>query len=462
MAGELPSHQSGDDCMDNDLLDFSPALLRLQEKPPNPLGQKVIWVLLALLGALLVWAMVGQLDIVAVAEGKLVPHSYVQIVQPSESGIVKEILVKEGDTVLAGQVLMRMDTLATEADSRSLEAEFQRKSLLLRRINAELSGNVFTTLPDDPPELASEVDAQYRANRVSLEAALAEESSRLVKAKYELQVAEQTQEKLTEVLPHFRKQERAYADLAREKIAADLVAGEKRMERIEKEQELLTQSHLIGSAKASIKQSEKRLAQIESDYFRQLHVERNEFQGQLERLTEEVTKQRHRSELMELKAPQDSIVKELTTHTAGTVVQPGMVLLTLVPKDDILRAEIWVSNEDIGFIRNGLPVKLKFAAFPFQKYGMLEGTVEHVSADAADEDAKKAGSSSPDPSGNSQSLGYRALVKLNELVLENDGRRYPLSPGMVTHAEIHLGERTVMEYLLSPVRKAWHEAGRER
>jgi HlyD family secretion protein len=93
---------------------------------------------------------------------------------------------------------------------------------------------------------------------------------------------------------------------------------------------------------------------------------------------------------------------------------------------------------------------------------MLEGTVEHVSADAADEYAKKAGSSSPDPYGNSQSLGYRALVKLNELVLENDGRRYPLSPGMVTRAEIHLGERTVMEYLLSPVRKAWHEAGRER
>jgi HlyD family secretion protein len=121
-----------------------------------------------------------------------------------------------------------------------------------------------------------------------------------------------------------------------------------------------------------------------------------------------------------------------------------------------------VSNEDIGFIRNGLPVKLKFSAFPFQKYGMLEGTVEHVSADASDEDAKRAGGSSPDPSGNSQSLGYRALVKLNALELENDGRRYPLSAGMVTHAEIHLGERTVMEYLLSPVRKAWHEAGRER
>jgi HlyD family secretion protein len=230
---------------------------------------------------------------------------------------------------------------------------------------------------------------------------------------------------------------------------------------VEKEQELQTQTFLIESAKASILQSEKKLAQIDSDYRRQLHAERNDIQGQFDKLAQEVTKQAHKQELLELKASQDGVVKDLATHTTGTVVQPGTVLLTLVPQDEILRAEVWVSNEDIGFVRQGQPVKLKFAAFPFQKYGMAEGTVEHVSADAADNNTGN-GNAQTDPSKKNQPLVYKALIALKEMSLEMDEKRFRLSAGMQTNAEIKLGDRTVMEYLLSPVRKAWHEAGRER
>ena len=157
-----------------DPLDFSPPLLRLQDAPPNPLGRKVLWLLLSLLTALLLWAILGRLDIVAVAEGKLIPESYVKIVQPAESGIVKEILVREGQAVKAGQVLMRMDTLISEADTKSIDADYQRKRLALRRIQAELSGTPFKTEAGDPSGLAQEINAQYRANRTSFEAALAE------------------------------------------------------------------------------------------------------------------------------------------------------------------------------------------------------------------------------------------------------------------------------------------------
>jgi HlyD family secretion protein len=156
-----------------------------------------------------------------------------------------------------------------------------------------------------------------------------------------------------------------------------------------------------------------------------------------------------------------AIVKDLATHTAGTVVQPGTVLLTLVPKEETLRAEVWVSNEDIGFVRKGQVVKLKLAAFPFQKYGMVEGTVEHVSADSADNNT----SNSPgqnDKTGNTPPLVYKALVTLKAMHLEMDGERFPLGAGMQASVEILLGRRTVVEYLLSPVQKAFHEAGRER
>lgn len=444
-----------------DPLDFSPPLLRLQDAPPNPLGRKVLWLLLSLLAALLLWATFGRLDIVAVAEGKLIPESYVKIVQPAESGIVKDILVREGQAVKAGQILMRMDTLISEADTQSIGAEHQRKRLALRRIQAELSGAPFKTEANDPPGLAQEINAQYRANRTAFEDALAEERSRLIKARQELAAAEQVKRKLEETLPHYREQDKAYEKLVKDGFAGSLMGSDKKRERVEKEQELQTQAFVIESGKASILQSEKKLAQIDSDYRRQLHAERNDIQGQFDKLTQEVTKQAHKQELLELKAPQDGIVKDLATHTTGTVVQPGTVLLTLVPQDEILRAEVWVSNEDIGFVRQGQPVKLKFAAFPFQKYGMVEGTVEHVSADAADNNTGN-GNTQTDPARRSQPLVYKALVALQRMNLEMDGERFGLSAGMQTNAEIRLGDRTVLEYLLSPVRKAWHEAGRER
>lgn len=446
---------------DAQAIDFSPPLLRLQATSPNPLGRKVLWVLLAMLLALLLWAVLGRLDIVAVAEGKLIPESYVKIVQPSESGIVKEILVKEGEVVKAGQVLMRMDTLISEADTKSIDADYQRKRLALRRIEAELSGLPFKSEAGDPPDLTQEINAQYRANRAALDAALAEERSRLIKARQDLAAAEQVKRKLEETLPHYREQEKAYEKLVKDGFAGSLMGSDKKRERIEKEQELQTQSFLIESARASILQSEKKLAQLDADYRRQLHVERNDMQGQFDKLTQEVSKQAHKQALLELKAPQDGVVKDLATHTAGTVVQPGTILLTLVPQDEKLRAEVWVSNEDIGFVRQGQPVKLKFAAFPFQKYGMVEGTVEHVSADAADNNTGN-GNSQTDPGKKNQPLGYKALIAFKQMRLDMDGERFALSAGMQTNAEIRLGDRTVMEYLLSPVRKAWHEAGRER
>lgn len=442
-----------------DHLAFHPPLIRLQHTAPHPQRRRVLWLLISLLAFLLVWALVGRLDIVAVADGKLVPASYLKIVQPSESGIVKEILVREGESVSAGQVLMRMDALITEADLAGLTAEHARRQLQLVRIDAELTAQPFVAPQDALPALAAEAAAQYRANREALYAALAEENSRLVKARGELAAARQQKVRLETILPHYREQEVAYEELVKKGFAGGLVVADKRRERIEKEQELATQTHLITSADASIDQSKKKLEQLEADYQRNLHAERMEALGQFDRLTQELHKLQHRLQLLELKAPQDGVIKDLATHTAGTVVQPGTVLASLVPSGEKLKAEVWISNDDIGFIRPGQTVQLKFAPYRFQKYGMGHGVVEHVSADAqSEEEARDAGIS-----GNGRApLRFKALVMLEESVLETNGIEYPLTVGMQASAEILLGRRTVMEYLLSPVKKAWHESGRER
>jgi len=120
--------------------DFLPALQRVQERPPSPLGRTLLWTVLALVAATIAWAALARLDIVAVADGKLVPAGYLKIVQPTEQGVVKEILVREGEAVREGQVLMRMDAALSEADARALATEYHAKRLALARADAQLAG----------------------------------------------------------------------------------------------------------------------------------------------------------------------------------------------------------------------------------------------------------------------------------------------------------------------------------
>lgn len=442
----------------SDHLAFHPPLIRLHQQAPSPIGRRVLWCLLALLVFLIVWASVGRLDIVAVAQGKLVPEDYLKIVQPSEAGIVSAILVREGQTVHKDQVLMRMDALTTETDLNALTTERGRKRLALRRLDAELAEQRLTIDADEPQPLAQEAVAQQLANEAALASALAEERSRMLKSQQELAAAQQQSQRLQAVLPHFQAQETAYAQLADQGFTGQLMVSDKRRERIEKEQELATQQHVIASARASIDQSVKKLEQIKAEHRQRLHTERAETRSQLERLEADWHKQQHRRDLMELRAPHEGIVKELATHTAGTVVQPGTVLATLVPQQAPLKVEVWVSNEDVGFVRSGQPVKLKFAAYPFQKYGMAHGELQWVNADAQTEDPARATA----PDGASPPPRYKATVALKEAALVRDERRYELTAGMQAQAEILLGQRTVLQYLLSPVQRAWHEAGRER
>jgi membrane fusion protein, hemolysin D len=133
-----------------------------------------------------------------------------------------------------------------------------------------------------------------------------------------------------------------------------------------------------------------------------------------------------------------------------------------VPRDENLRAEVWVRNDDIGFVRVSQPVKIKLAAFTFQKYGMLDGSVAQIGADAAEQGATAAGGASAAPKPPAELLAYRTLVNLKTQTLDADGVKYRLAPGMQVSAEIHLGTRSVLEYLLSPVQKAFQEAARER
>lgn len=446
--------------LSRDALDFAPGLLSIQESPPAKLPRTVLYSVAGLFVILLAWAIFGKLDIVASAEGRLVPQTYVKIVQPAEGGIVQDILVREGQPVVANQVLMRMDGKFTEADARTIQNELALKALQLRRIDAELAGAPMRLVADDPPGLYAQVEAQYRTRRQSHLDAVAQESATLEKVKHDLRSAEEVLSKLQQIVPTYRKSADAYQKLAVQGFVSPLAGEEKERDRIEKEQDLRAQASVTASLRASIQASQKRLAQITSNYNSELQNERIETESQHFKIREEWSKINHKTKLLELRAPQAGIVKDLATHTRGTVVSPGTVLMTVVPHEDPLRAEVLIKNEDVGFVRIDQRVKVKLSAYPFQKYGMIDGTVIHVGSDTSD------GSGAPPAPGEEAKplpgLRYKALVKLDTQHLETNDRKMRLTPGMEAVVEIHLGRRTVMAYLLSPVQKAWQEAGRER
>ncbi|MGH8634541.1 MAG: HlyD family type I secretion periplasmic adaptor subunit [Burkholderiales bacterium] len=442
---------------EGDAQDFAPGIINVQQQPPSPLPRSVLYALLALFAVILIWACLGQLDIVAVAQGRLVPQSFLKIVQPAEPGIVKDILVREGDSVNEGQVLVRMDTRLSDADGRTLLAELQRKRLQLRRIDAELTGKPLELQADDPAGIFAQTEAQFQARRQAYLDTLGTEQATLLKAQHDFKGAIEIEGKLQKTVPIYKDQAESWDRLAKEGYAGRLLALERQRTYMENEQDLRAQTQNVESLRALIAQSEKRISQITSSYRQQLQNERVETAALHHKLQQDWDKQQHRHSLLELKAPQAGIVKDLATHTPGTVVAPGTILLTLVPQDEPLVAEVWIGNIDAGFVQASQKARIKLIAYPFQKYGMLDGVVKQVSADAQEK---------PEPSNPAiksvQDAAYRALINLGSGHLESQGRQLRLVPGMLVNAEIHLGTRSVLEYLLSPVQKVSHEAGRER
>jgi hemolysin D len=212
----------------------------------------------------------------------------------------------------------------------------------------------------------------------------------------------------------------------------------------------------VKSLDAAISISEKRLSSIRSQYRSQLETERLETLSTLNKSGQELEKSTLRAGMLEIRAPNAGVVKDLSTTTKGAVVSAGVLLMNIVPQDEPLQAEVVLKNEEAGFVALGQKATIKVAAYPFQKYGMLEGKVLLLGADSADPKQT--------PQGQQPNLNYRALVKLdsNYLLSAATNEKLTLNPGMIVSAEIHQGQRTVMEYLLSPVRKVGQEAARER
>jgi len=439
--------------------DFSPRLLRVVESPPSPLPWAVLVSLLLLLIIIVSWAFLGRLDIVAKGEGRLVPQTRLKIVQPLEGGRVAKVFVKEGELVKANQLLALMDDRLSLLDTNKLEHDLALTRLQLRRVTVEAVGQELVREENEDALIFERVHAQYMANVDAQNYAVTELQAELEKTEQELAAAQERSGMLLQTLPLYIEEEKAYLKLATAGYSNKLARIQHQRERIEVEKESMAQQYMAKSLQAEVMEVNSKLSRLRADYRKALYNEQVRYKSEIVAIEKDLAKQKYRNKLMRLVAPANGIVKDLTTHTEGSVIPSGTVLMTLIPSEEPLKAEVMVANKDVGFIKLGQIARLKMASYEFQRYGIIDATVELVSPDAA-ESTRNSASEARGEESNSQA--YRVLLTLDKQFLERDERQFGLLAGMLVTAEIKLGTRSVMEYLISPIQKGLYEAGQER
>jgi hemolysin D len=438
----------------------------IQNDAPSQVSRIVLWTIASLIIILMIGAAVGKLDIIATADGKLTPQTLVKIVQPAEPGVVTQLLVNEGDLVKSGQILARLDPTLAHADRNGIAGDLAIQQMQLRRLQAELNDQPMLPQAGDDPTLYVHVQNQYVVHRKGYLEALDQEKALLDKAVHEKRSATDVLSKLEQTLPSYRKSAEAFTKLEQEGFIGSLAAAEKQREMTEKSKDLDAQRSTVAALDAAIVAQQKRISQLQSSYKSDLQKELNDVRTRVSQLQPALDKNIYKEGLMELRAPQDGVIKDLATTTIGAVVQPGTVMMSLVPHGERLFADVNIKNEDVGFVQVGQTAQIKIATYPFQKYGMLTGTVIHVGADATDFNASSTQTKKDTTSEDRQTNGilvYKARIALNSQALATPhNKTFGLTSGMQVIAEINQGRRTVLEYLLSPVQKAVNEAGRER
>ncbi len=440
---------------------FLPAALSLQETPAHPAPRRVAWVICALFVIALAWAIFGQIDIVAVASGRIVVSERTKTLQPLETSVVKRVLVKDGETVQAGQVLVELDATNASADGASVQeqlsamvSEESRTTAVMLALKTGRAPVLPTTPPfglslsKPAPSTASRDNAQLQAEWQDITAKLAKLSAEQARREAEITTVRQTIAKLEATLPIAQQREADFKRLTDEGFIAGHAGQDRTRERIEQERDLATQRARLAEAQATLAESANTRSAYLAETQRALSDRQAQATSKRTQLTQELSKTEQRTRLTQMTAPVAGTVQQVAVHTEGGVVTEAQVLMIIVPKDAQVTAEVVIDNKDIGFVNAGQVAAIKLETFPFTRYGTVEAKVSSVTADAVNDEKRGA--------------IFPATLALSQNSIVIDGKRIHLSPGMNVTAEIKTGKRRVIDYLLSPVQTAVSQSMGER
>lgn len=426
--------------------EFLPAALEIQERPPHPLSRALAWTLIGLFSLGILWACLGKVNVVASAEGKIIPSTRSKIIQPANTGVIKAIYVSEGRVVKAGDALLELEQTLTQADTQRLQnaldtalAEKQR----LVHFTALLTGQ---PQPEDGlnPHQAQLLEQQWQHHQAQ-QAGLAKEQQA---KQAELDMAQAQIARLAQTLPIVRNRASKLQQLVQKNLAAEddyLHAEQIHIETAQNlKAEQARQRQLRANLGALTEQIHALSAQTLAAQFQQL----TQTQERIDELREELTKAQEIHARQTLYAPVDGVVQDIKVNTLGGVVTAAQELMTLVPADEQLIVQAVLTNKDIGYVFKDMPAEIKIHTFPFTEYGVIEAQVTHISDDALLD--------------TEQGLIFSVYLSLHKNSLKVQGRDVRLMPGMSVTAEMRIKERRIIEYLLNPIQKGFAESLRER
>ncbi|KAF7767601.1 membrane fusion protein LapC [Pseudoalteromonas citrea] len=429
------------------LYEFLAPALEIEAAPPPQGARAIVWTLLVCIIIAIAWAYIGRVDIVAVAQGQLIPKQKVKVIQPLETSVVRGIHVHEGQRVEQGQLLVSFDPAITESNfqrirlsTQDFSQQIRRKQLLIARLNQVKLPSTGPLNPAQQALLEAEL-AEYRSERASL-------SSQLLRFEAELAGARAKLTQLDKVLPLVEERAQALEQLQVNKLVSREEYLEIKQTAIHNREQRHIELATIDTLQATIKATQQEQETLKAALIRTAQAELNQLEQELVNAQQELAKSQFLLNQNKLYAPVSGTVEALALSTLGEVVTPAQQLLTIVPAEDELIVEARLLNKDIGFTYQGQIVEVKIDSFPFTRYGIIEGEVLDVSTDAVEDEQL--------------GLYFPVKVAINQQTIQVDGRVVPLSAGMSVSAEVKTGQRRIIEFLLSPVVQHLDEGARER
>ncbi len=435
---------------DSEDKEFLPPAVEVLETPPSPMGRMLVWAVLGLFVLVILWSLIGEIDEVVVARGKVIPIGYTKVLQSEDKGIVKRILVQEGQKVKEGELLMELDRTMSESDLNALMKEISYYDINIRRILAELSDKPFLTeaiAGFDSKDLIQQMSL-YQSRQSEKKAKLEFYDAQIRQKDDSVRVAESSLEKYQQLLAIAREREQNLKEIVEIGAISKYTYLEYKGKRIELEQNVSMNISELSAAKAEASAARQQKAQYLAEWNRQLQEELINCRKQYNTLKESKRKAELKNKLIEIKSPVDGAVHKLDIHTVGAVVQEAQGLVQVVPEGTPMEVEAWMENKDVGFVRPDMPVEIKVDTFNFQKFGTLKGKVREISPDAIED--KERGPL------------YRVMVSMEEEILHADNRELQVYPGMTVSAEIKTRKKKIIDFFLEPFQTYKNEALRER
>ncbi|SAI68153.1 cyclolysin secretion protein [Bordetella ansorpii] len=433
--------------------EFLPAALALQQRAVSPAPRVAMWLLILFAVLAVLWAVLGHVDIVATAQGKIIPSEGTQTIQPIGTATVKAIHVREGQAVRAGDLLLELDGTVTAAEEQRLVSDMRTWSLQAARAAAMLDAidqgrtPKVAAVDGDATTLA---DAQRLAEGeyAALQAKLAGVDAQLAQHQAERQSTAALVRKLELTSPIARERAAALKELAGEQYVARSTYLDRERERIEQESDLVMQRSRIKEIDAAIAQVRQQRLTLLADARHENLDRLAEGRQHVALLEQDLVKARQSQKLTRLTAPVSGTVQQLAVRTLGGVVTEAQPVMLIVPQEDKLEIEAFLENRDVGFVKPDQEAEVKIETFPYTKYGVVPGTVVTVSDDAIKDEER--------------GLVYSMRIAMSRATVNVKGTDVRLAPGMAVTAEIKTGQRRVIEYFLDPLIQYSSESIRER